>query len=343
MSDSDRIIYVVLRCGGLNRISSGSLSILAKAEELSRKLTNGLCVALAVGTELREEDSKRFSTVGASRILYLRVNAEGPPGEAAAAKEIAALSERERPEIVLFSSDVWGRSVAPQVAALLETGLTADCIGLDIDESGLLLQMRPAFGGSLMAKILCRERRPQMATFRHEMFLLPDHVSEKAVTTITLDCTALRPSGVVLLETRKTRNSRRDLEEERVIFAGGLGLGSKEAYLKLEALAEKLGVGAGASRAAVNAGYADYSQQIGQTGITVCPKLYVAFGISGAIQHLAGMYSAKNVVAVNKDPEAPVFDNADYGVIADCNEVIEWMLDLTSQEKERLTEPAWYR
>jgi len=237
---------------------------------------------------------------------------------------LTQLIREYKPEIVLTGATTIGRALIPRVAVKLETGLTADCTGLAIDEERrLLLQTRPAFGGNIMATIICAERRPQMATVRHKVFkeAIPDKNRKGEVIRKKFESGVLK-SRTRLLETVEEVGSTVNLAEADIIVSGGRGVGGPENFHLIEELAQVLGGAVGASRAAVDSGWIPYSHQVGQTGKTVCPKLYIACGISGAIQHLAGMQSSKCIVAINKDPDAPIFKVANFGIVGDLFEVI---------------------
>jgi electron transfer flavoprotein alpha subunit len=215
------------------------------------------------------------------------------------------------------------------VACKLETGLTADCTALDIDEeTGLLMSTRPTFGGNLMATIACPDHRPQMSTVRPGVFKKPaldaSRTGEIVEEELHLDPAQQR---VKLVERIKEVAQAVNLEEAEIIVAGGRGLKEKENFKLVEELAQVLGGTVGASRAAVDADWIPHAHQVGQTGKTVAPKLYIAIGISGAIQHLAGMSGSKTVVAINKDADAPIFGVADYGIVGDLFEVVPAMIE----------------
>lgn len=242
---------------------------------------------------------------------------------------LTQLIQREEPEIFLFGATHVGRDLAPRIAARINTGLTADCTGLDIDpETRNLRQTRPAFGGSLMATILCPHRRPQMSTVR-------PGVMDKAVFQEGREAELIpvRPAleeGDIrtrLIKSVSEKLRQVSLSEARVVVSGGLGLGGPEGYTLLEELARRLGGTVGASRAAVDAGWIDPGRQVGQTGTTVKPDIYIACGISGAIQHLAGMKDSKTIIAINTNQEAPIFEVADYGLVGDYREVIGAILE----------------
>ncbi len=241
------------------------------------------------------------------------------------AKILSKLIAKHKPEIVLAGATTIGRSLIPRVAVICDTGLTADCTGLDIDPAtGNLLQTRPALGGNIMATILTDLHRPQMATVRHKVMKeLPDDAGRQGQiveeTGITPEDLASRSKVVEVVEAQgKTVN----LAEADIIVTGGRGMRGPENFKLLEELALVLGGAVGASRSAVDEGWIPYSHQVGQTGKTVCPKVYFACGVSGAIQHLVGMQSSDIIVAINKDPDAPMFNVADYGIVGDLFDVI---------------------
>jgi electron transfer flavoprotein alpha subunit len=216
-----------------------------------------------------------------------------------------------------------GRDLAPRVAATLEVGLTADCTGLSIKD-GLLLQSRPAFGGNIMADIISPNARPQMATVRPNVMKIrsPDSTRKAEIISIPVN---IDPKGmrVKIKEVVKTTKSgTKSLDEADIIISGGRGMGSAENFKILEDLAETINGVVGASRAAVDVGWRPRSDQVGQSGKTVSPKLYIACGISGKIQHQVGMKSSDTIIAINNDPEAPIFDIADCGVVGDLFEVV---------------------
>ncbi len=247
-------------------------------------------------------------------------------------KVIANLIQDKKPEIVLFGATTVGRDLAPRISQRIYTGLTADCTGLDIDTSErLLLQTRPAFGGNIMATIICPHHRPQMSTVRPGVMPAPtpnparQGTVERAEVDISEEDLQLK-----ILQVVKEARRRVNLEDAKIIVSGGRGLGGPEGFKTIEALAEALGGEVGSSRAAVDAGWIDKQHQVGQTGKTVRPELYVACGISGAIQHQAGMNESKFIVAINKDPGAPIFQIADVGIVGDLYKVIP---DLIKQLK----------
>jgi electron transfer flavoprotein alpha subunit/NAD-dependent dihydropyrimidine dehydrogenase PreA subunit len=238
---------------------------------------------------------------------------------------LAGMIHQHRPEAVLISATPQGRDLAPRVAARIGAGLTADCTGLDIDmDERLLVQTRPAFGGNLMATIVCRQARPQMATVRPGVMKAlpadPARTGEVVTVPVKLDERAILAKIVEIVQQQD--DGRVNLQDAQIIVSGGRGLGKPENFAVVRELAEALGGAVGASRAAVDAGWIPAYHQVGQTGRTVQPKLYIACGISGAVQHLAGMASSECIIAINKDPAAPIFAVATYGIVGDLFEII---------------------
>jgi len=243
--------------------------------------------------------------------------------------QLIELIKKYKPEIVLAGATSLGRSFIPRVAAILETGLTADCTGLEIDkEKGLLLQTRPTFGGNIMATIICEAKRPQMATVRPRVFKKGVEDSSRQGEFIRVD---FNREGVTsrtkLLDFIGDITDTVNLDEAEVIVAGGRGLGKPENFELLEELARLMGAALGSSRPPVDEGWIPYCHQVGQTGKTVCPKLYIACGISGSVQHMAGMQTSEIIVAINDDPNAPIFEIANYGIVGDLLKVVPLMIE----------------
>ena len=244
------------------------------------------------------------------------------------------LIREHQPEIVLAGATAIGRSVIPRVATVLGAGLTADCTDLAIrDEDGALLQTRPAFGGNIMATIVCPDTRPQMATVRPLVMkaLARDDNRDGEIVEVSPVAERLR-SRVKVIESVVAEGEQANITESDIVVAGGRGLDGEKGFQLVEDLANALGGAVGASRAAVDSGWVGYPHQVGQTGKTVAPKLYIAAGISGAIQHVIGMQSAETIVAINKDPHAPIFDVATYGMVGDVFEILP---KLTAKLNER--------
>ena len=275
-----------------------------------------------------DRDAEKYFFCGADRALFL----DRTEDDCAQGSRIAETLSREAPDIVLFPATVRGRFLSAWAAARLRTGLTADCTELSLTEDGLLLQTRPAFGGSLTASILCREKRPQMASVRPGLFPLPG-ASLRPAATRRSDASAAVPESFLRLIDAVPTDSPCPLQQAKVIVAGGKGVGGREGFELLSELARLLGGAVGATRSAVDAGWISYAHQIGQTGVTVRPALYLAFGISGMIQHLAGMRGAETVVAVNTDRNAPIFRAADFGIAAPWRETAEYMIQVIRDRK----------
>ena len=242
-------------------------------------------------------------------------------------KVICDLANERKPGILFIGATFIGRDLGPRVAARLLTGLTADCTSLEVDvTNGDLLATRPAFGGNLMATIACPNHRPQMATVRPGVF---SKLTEKKENfnienvTVNLEASDIRTT---VLEVVKANKDIVDIGEAKVIVAGGRGVGSKENFAMLQELATTLGGVVGASRGAVDKGWIERDYQVGQTGKTVRPTIYVACGISGAIQHVAGMQESDMIIAINKDEAAPIMKVADYAIVGDINKVIPEMI-----------------
>jgi len=249
---------------------------------------------------------------------------------------LSQVIEEHKPAVVLAAATTTGRDLMPRVAKLVDTGLTADCTGLIIDsESGMLHQTRPAFGGNIMATIICEHTRPQMATVRPMVMkpLDPDTSREGEVERLQPD-EGMLESRVELLEFTPLDAGEVDITEAEHIVSGGRGLKGPENFPMLEELAELLDGSVGASRAAVDAGWIPYPHQVGQTGKTVQPKIYVACGISGAVQHRVGMQSSDTIYAVNRDPDAPIFEICDAGFVGDLFDVIPALVKELRRRRE---------
>lgn len=304
-------ITIAVLCEG---DGNAAAELLGKARQLT---PSGRVLALS---ETEEPPLSAFASFGADEAAALGRLTD----DCAQADRIADALRQLQPDAVLFPATIRGRFLSAWAAAKLHTGLTADCTALSLTETGLLKQVRPAFGGNLTAEILCKTARPQMASVRPGVFPEPAPLTGRTC--------ALRPLKLAASPERMERlsftpaESGVSLQGAPVIVTGGKGVGSKKGFEKLEELAALLGGGVGATRSAVDAGWISYPHQIGQTGITVRPRLYLAFGVSGLVQHTVGMSSSGVVVAVNKDRNAPIFACADYGIVADWEETIgEWI------------------
>lgn len=300
--------------------------LLGAARELCDKV-HAEVTAVLLGDSLGDAP-KTLIMMGADRVILVEDPSLRDFQDDHYADILHQLMIEEAPEIFLAGATTIGRSLLPRIAAKLNTGLTADCTDLDVDiEKKLLLQTRPAFGGNLMATIICPERRPQMATVRPKvMKKLQLDERRKGVIIRKSFGEDSSDSKIRILDFIEDLTQRVNITSADVIVSGGRGLKSEENFVLIEELADTLGGAVGASRAAVDTGWIPYSHQVGQTGKTVCPKLYVAVGISGQIQHRVGMSSSEVIVAINKDPGAPIFDVADYGIVGDLFEVVPLLI-----------------
>ncbi|MDR1732833.1 MAG: electron transfer flavoprotein subunit alpha/FixB family protein [Synergistaceae bacterium] len=321
------------------------------AEQRAGKLQNVVFELLGEGRRLADELKTDLSAVllgdgvgglcqsliesGADRVFCADSSTLSDYTTEAYTAVIADLVREKKPEIFLLGATHIGRDLGPRLSARLGSGLTADCTGLAIDpEQKLLLQTRPAFGGNLMAVIVTADHRPQMSTVRPGVMkkLTPDPKRAGTVEPVKVDVDPLKLRTRVR-EFVRTVQKTVDLTEAEVIVAGGRGLGGAEGFRLVEELAETLGGVVGASRAAVDSGWITPDHQVGQTGKTVRPLLYVACGISGAIQHLAGMQNSKCIVAINKTSTAPIFEVADYGIVGDVRQVLPLMIEELRQPR----------
>ena len=298
------------------------IELLTPGKDMAAK-QGGALVAVVVGykTDAAVEAAAAY---GADKIIVV----DGPEYEQyttdAYTIALCTLVEKYGPTSMLIGATNNGRDLGPRVSCRLKTGLTADCTALDIDEeTGNVAWTRPAFGGNLMATILCPDHRPQIGTVRPGVFKKCEPCAAHAEIIredIKVSAEQIRTQVLELLKEMGDENV--DLEGAEIIVSGGRGVGGPEGFAPIKALAEVLGATVGASRAAVDSGWISHAHQVGQTGKTVGPKLYIACGISGAIQHLAGMSGSDCIVAINKDPDAPIFDVADYGVVGDLFQVL---------------------
>jgi electron transfer flavoprotein alpha subunit/NAD-dependent dihydropyrimidine dehydrogenase PreA subunit len=266
---------------------------------------------------------------GADKVYLVEDAALADFHEDTYSRVLADVIREYQPAIVIAGATAQGRAFVPAAAAMLKTGLTADCTGLDIEaDTGLLLQTRPTFGGNIMATIICPNVRPQMATVRPRVFKpgVPDTARRGEIVKVSPDGKAVT-SCARLLEFIAEVGEKVNLDEADIIVSGGRGMGKPENFAMLRELADLLGGALGCSRPVADDGWLPYPHQVGQTGKTVCPKVYIACGISGAVQHLAGMQTSDIVVAINDDPNAPIFDVATYGIVGDIFKVVPQLIE----------------
>lgn len=308
------------------RMKSVAYELVSEGRRLADMLGTELS-AICFGHQVLEVE--RLFAYGADRVYVVDHPALAQGSEDLYVRELVKLIRQHKPEILLAGATSLGRSFIPRVAALLETGLTADCTGLDIDQQKrLLLQTRPTFGGNIMATIVCESRRPQMATVRPHVFKrgLPRSERRGDIILVDFDREGLS-SRTRLLGFLEDLTEKVKLDEADIVVSGGRGLGKAENFQMLAELADALGAALGSSRPPVDEGWVPYSHQVGQTGKTVCPKLYIACGISGAVQHLAGMQTSEVIVAINEDANAPIFQVATYGIVGDLFKVVPLLTD----------------
>jgi len=309
-----------------NKISRVVLELLGKARELADKLNVKTSAILLTGKD--NNLSQELIAHGADKV-YLAESALLKNYQTDLyTKVITDHIKETKPQIVLYGATHIGRDLAPRLAQRLNTGLTADCTGLDITEENLLLQTRPAFGGNLMAQIICKKHKPQMSTVRPGVMKIQNPDKNKKGELIKLNPQIEeKDSKTKIIDIIKETKKKVNLEEAEIIVSGGRGLGKKENFKLIEELAKLLDAEIGSSRAAVDSGWVAKDHQVGQTGKTVRPKLYLCAGISGAIQHKAGMQSSDMIIAINKDPDAPIFQVADYCIVEDLFKVLPEMID----------------
>ncbi len=322
-------VYAEYRHG---RIAPVSFELLGIGRQLADRQGVELAAVL-LGSKLGDSASQLIG-YGADKVYMVDDSALEHFTDEVYGNVMEDLVREYKPEIVLAGATVIGRSFIPQVANALDTGLTADCTHLEIqEEEGVLLQTRPAFGGNIMATIVCPYTRPQMATVRPRVMKAMTYDETRTGEIIPFVPKPQRmQSRIRVLRSVVEEQDTVNIGEADIIVAGGRGLDDEKGFTLIRQLADALGGAVAASRAAVDSGWIAYHHQVGQTGKTVCPKIYIACGISGAIQHVVGMQSADVIVAVNKDPDAPIFDVATYGLVGDLFDVIP---RLTKKIEER--------
>ena len=324
-------VFAEQREGQLQKVS---LELLGEGRKIADKLGSKL-TALLIGNKVQNlvEDLSRH---GADEVLVVDAPELEHYTTDGYTKAICELANAKKPNIIFIGATFIGRDLGPRVAARLETGLTADCTSLDVDvESGDLLATRPAFGGNLMATIVCPDHRPQMATVRPGVFeKLPLGENDATVENVEIKFNS-NDIRTKIVEIIKEHKDIVDISEANVLVAGGRGIGSEENFKMLKELAEVMNGSIAASRAAVEKGWVDKDYQVGQTGKTVRPNIYVACGISGAIQHAAGMQDSDMIIAINKDANAPIMKIADYATVGDVNKVVpEFIAQLKAMKEE---------
>lgn len=326
MSEQNSVMVFIQQDDG--KVAEVSLELVCKARELAG-LLGAKVSGVLIGHKVSDE-AKRVISYGVDELFLVENEKLRYYTPLPYTKAMVEIVETRKPQIVLYGATTTGRDIAPRVASALKVGLTADCTDLQIGDheyrgtlyKNILYQIRPAFGGNIIATIVSPEKKPQMATVREGVMKmnLPDPSFKGAITPVevTFDGSEFLTEIVKRIQEEKEV----DLKGAQIIVAGGMGVGSREDFGLIKELAHVLNGEVGASRAAVDAGFISKDHQVGQTGTTVRPKLYIACGISGSIQHRAGMAESARIIAINSDPEAPILQIAHYGIVGDLKEVI---------------------
>lgn len=323
---SYRDIWFFAQTNSTGAVLPVAFELLGRARELAAQRECRVVAVLGEASDVDDAAANALVAHGADEVLRCqddRLEANDP---SVFAHWICALAREYRPEVILYGATDFGRELAPGIAVRLQTGLTADCTVLEIDEkTGLLHQTRPAFGGNLMATIMCPAHRPQMATVRPGIFCAPEADANRTgrVTDVELDETVA--SRVHVIE-HIPADSQASIAEAKRLLVLGRGIGSKKNLPAMRRLAELLGAEIGCTRPLVEAGWLEHRHQVGQTGVSIAPELLISLGVSGAIQHLAGISGAQTVVAVNEDADAPIFNAAQYAIVGDCMEVAQRLI-----------------
>lgn len=327
-------IYVIIEQvdGRLQRVS---LELLCEARRLANEIGQKV-IAVALGANISEELVSPLFEYGADSVIRVQDPMLSRYMTEPYTKAIVAIIKERQPDVVLFGATTTGRDLAPRIAARIHTGLTADCTGLAIDpEEKILLMTRPAFGGNLMATIVCKDYRPQMATVRQGVMLMVEPEEGRTGELIDFDLHFDdRDENIEILEVRAHEAKARDISESNVLVSAGYGVGSCKSLEVLRELAQLLEGEISASRACVDSGWISKEYQVGQTGKTVRPDLYLACGISGAVQHTVGMENAGFILAINKDEYAPIMDIADLAIVGDLHEILPSLVEAIRDRKQ---------
>ena len=331
----DVFVFIEQRDSELQKVG---IELLGEARKLADSLNQDV-VAMLLGYNIKSK-AEMLIHHGANKVIVVDDEILNEYVTEPYAKAVCAIIKKYDPEIVLYGASSIGRDLAPRLASRIHTGLTADCTALEIDEeSKNLLMTRPAFGGNLMATILCENHRPQMATVRPGVMQAlknnPDLKGEIVEEKIPFDKSDM---NVVIKEIVKVESKKKDITEADVLVSGGRGIGAPDAFNMLGELADLLGAEVSASRATVDAGWIEKDRQVGQTGKTVRPEVYFALGISGAIQHIAGMEESELIIAINKNEEAGIFGVSDLGIVGDVHAIVPKLIELIKKEKKAKSE-----
>ena len=312
-------VFAEQRDGVIQKVA---YELIGKAKELAADLGQEV-VAVVLGDGIQAAAAELFKH-GADQVLVVDAPVLGEYSTEPYAKALTAIIKAKEPEIVIYGATAIGRDLAPRISARVHIGLTADCTRLEIDpETKGLLMTRPAFGGNIMATIVCPDYRPQMATVRPGVMQALEADDSKSGTVEVFDAGVSEADmNIKIREVVRDTKKSVDITEAKILVSGGRGIGGPEGFDMLKDLAEELGGEISASRACVDAGWIDRDRQVGQTGKTVRPNLYIAAGISGAIQHAAGMEDSELIIAINKNNTAPIFEIADVGIVGDCKVIV---------------------
>ncbi len=318
-------------------IEEASLQLIGAARQLADKLETYVGVAL-IGRGVRDL-AREPIFYGADRVFVVDDDRLATYYPAVWGRVLHDLASRHRPEVFLIPATLRGREMAPYIANSFRTGITADLTAMDVNERGEVVLIRPPFGGFMLAHIVTRNRRPVMGSVRPNVFPTPERDESRTGEVVEESIDVPEPRGIRLLEREPIlKKEEIPIEKADVIVAGGRGIGSKEGFKLLRRLADLLGGVVAGSRKAVDAGWIEPDKQVGQTGKAVKPNLYIAVAISGAAQHVFGIREAKRVVAINVDPDAPIFEHSDYGIVGDYREVVPALIELLEEIKGRRKE-----
>lgn len=311
-------VFIEQRDGNLQSVG---LELLGKARDLAKELSEEV-YAVLMGYNI-EDKATELIEYGADKVIIMDSIELKEYSTEAYTQGLCKLIQERNPSIVLIGATTIGRDLGPRISARITTGLTADCTRLEISEDKELLMTRPAFGGNLMATIICPDHRPQMSTVRPGVMRAMSRDTSRIGEVEKFDVSFNKDKfRVRVKETVKEKTNMIDITEAKILVSGGRGVGNKEGFEALNELAQTLGAEVSASRAIVDSGLVDHNRQVGQTGKTVRPDLYIACGISGAIQHIAGMEESEFILAINKDRYAPIMQMADLGIVGDAKEII---------------------
>jgi len=324
-------VFVEQQAGEIKNVS---YELLGKGRELADRRKCQM-TAVLLGSHIRTA-SRTLIAHGADRVFLCDHEKLEKQHDEYYTDALTTILNREAPEIFLFGATSFGRSLAPRIAARLQTGLTADCTQLEIDEeTGCLHQTRPAFGGNLMATIVCPEHRPQMATVRPGVMKALDLDENRDGQLIEVNYLPDITESVEIVN-EINEDAAETIADAPIIISAGRGIGSQKNMALVKKLASLMGAQVGVSRPLVDTGWSEYRHQIGQTGAVIAPKLLITCGISGAIQHLAGISGAQTIIAINSDPEAPIFSVAHYKIVGDCVEVLKKLIaEIETMEQQK--------